>query len=267
MSEPKETNGKKALVPQATNSLPAAVIQAQLYRDWKGTTEEQRVKACLELCHILGIPTPMNPFQFITMNNKLVLYAPNEAAQLIAESRRASVEVLNKYVDKERNIFVVEVQVSTPERRVQNFAAISLAGLTGQKLADAMMKCCTKAQRRTIFGAFGLSVSDEDDVQAVKDTVATTLIKPQTGIGNLENVEPDLREEVLDARTELLKRLTGERKMKAQAAIAWIQERAGKSLETLTAVECGDLHAALEDEDQAESQNSDLFDGEEKPKK
>ena len=253
---------KEEKLPQATNSLPAAVIQAQLYGNWAGTTEDQRVKACLELCGVLGIPTPLNPFRFITLNGKMVMYAPNEAAQLIAASREASVDIVNKYRDKETNIYVVEIQVSTQARRVQNFAAIYVGGLTGQKLADAMMKCCTKGIRRTIFGAFGLSIADDDDVAANSPPPAplkiqaSEVIEAYTAPVKPENV--DLQEATIEARSGLFRRLIGKDSMfgkEVGKAKAWVEDMTdGVPLEQLTIDNCATLEGWL---DEADAQKED----------
>lgn len=270
---------KEELIPQAQNRLPQAVIAAQLYNNWKGTSEEQRVKACLELCNVLGIPTPMNPFRFIELNGRLVLYAPNEAAQLIAQSRKASVKIINKYLDKEFNIYIVEVRVIDGGREVDNLAGIFVGGLTGQKRADAMMKCVTKAQRRTIFGAFGLSVADDDDIDFSKvnsglptqpevtssvpaqlPLVAETKAEGSTPLTVGEPIDlpppPLVDEETETAKIAIFQKLIGKNGLYAKdpkAAKQFIADVVGKEFDKIDANDCQDLEAAIKKLEVAET--------------
>lgn len=236
------------------DKLPASVVKAQLYNDWSKLSEEDRLKAALALCRALDIPTPLNPFRFITMNGKVVLYAPNEAAQLIAESKGASVNITNKYLDKETNIYTVEVRVSTATRTIDNMACLYVGGLTGQKRADAMMKAVTKASRRTIFAAFGLSVTDDDDIEAQRTQGPATGVLPPT-TGQVQQGEPETLppadQEAEDLKALLYQQLIGKEgkfSKNTKAARSWIEENCGKKFDDLDANDANELLAKLENE-------------------
>lgn len=236
--------------------VPAAAVKAQLHNDWSKVSEDDKLKCVLAMCKVLNIPTPMNPFRFIDMKGKTVLYATKECAELIAERNKISVNVVNKYLDKEQNIYVVEVRALMPQGRTfDNFAALSVAGLSGEARANAMMKCISKAIRRVVFASVGLSAMDETDI-------------PQNGGNYAPSPEPvreapKLREvtmpspETLDARGMLFKRLTakgGRFHKNIPAARRWIEDNnEGNGIETLSADDCMELNALLDRIDEEEA--------------
>lgn len=263
---PAKSNGKDLVSQDNINSLPRAAVRAQLYNDWQGVSDDDRLKYTLAICKSLNIPTPLNPFRFIVVKTKAgpktVLYSPNEAAQLIAERNRISTPITNKYLDKEQNIYVVEVRASNPSgRHTDNFGAIYVGGMSGPDRANAMMKCVTKAQRRTIFAMTGLSIVDDDQLVEMRREAANAApaaaVSPPAAAPALP--DPD-RQEMIEARAELFRALTskgGLFERQPVEASKWIQEKAGKSFNTLTAVECEDLVAEASKEMQDEEPRED----------
>lgn len=247
------------------NSLPRAAVKAQLYNDWTGVNDDDRLKYVLAICKSLNIPTPLNPFRFIKVHNKTVLYAPNEAAQLIAERNRISTPITNKYLDKEQNIYVVEVRASNVTgRHTDNLGAIYVGGMSGPDRANSIMKCVTKAQRRTIFAMTGLSIVDDDQLTEMRREAANgapaAAISPPSAAPAL----PDpTRQEMIEARAELFRALTGKGGLFERdpvQASRWVQDKTGKPFNTLNAVECEDLVAEasnlMKDEGEVEEQQT-----------
>lgn len=281
----KKTNAIAKSDPQPASlpAIPAAAFRAQLHNDWSGVSDEDKIRFASSVCRSLSIPTPLNPFKFIPMKGgKVTFYAGKEAAELLAERNKISVEVKNKYFDQAQNIYVVECRAQAPDvtyfkngkperivhgRHFDNFAAISMAGKTGDDRANAMMKCMSKAIRRTVFSAVGLSIMDEDVAEYQNGGTARSYpVPPEVPMPSMvgevlangaaaTEEERDMAEETIEARTDLFQRavqiakLTGE-KNPAKGAKAWIEATGGKPLELLSADDCQELLAELEELEQ-----------------
>jgi len=261
-----------AVVATAPDTIPMATVRAQLHGDWKGVSDADKVRHAVAICKALDIPTPLNPFKFITMNGKDVLYATKEAAELLAERNKISVNILNKYLDREQNLYVVEVRAAMPNGRTfDNLAAMSVAGKVGDIRANIMMKTVSKAIRRVVFSAVGLSVLDDDDIESMKNgamyaspppiqpppIVMQTLIGGHgVGKSDIEEVEKqqEMINEVIDLRAQLINTLLSCGKFKKPAeAKAWVKEQTdGKPLELLDANDCMELLSKLEEREPGE---------------
>jgi hypothetical protein len=245
----------RAIAKTEPSGVPAAAVRAQLHNDWSKVTEDDKLKYAISICKALDIPTPLNPFKFINMKGKTVLYATKEAAELIAERNKISVNVVNKYLDKEQNIYVVEVRALMPHGRTfDNFAALSVSGLTGEARANAMMKTMSKAIRRVVFAAVGLSVMDETDLPTNGGNYApspTPVAEAPTATEvNLSNPE------TIAARGALFQRLTakgGRFHKNIPAARKWIEENNnGDGIEKCSPDDCQELNAILDREEEEE---------------
>lgn len=240
--------------------MPPAALRALMYNDWKGVGDADRMRHISNTCEVLKIPTPMNPFQFIEMKGKVVLYATSAAAQLIANANLISTKIKNRDFDDQTNILTILMEATMPNgRSVENFACMYLGGLTGENRANAMMKCITKASRRTIFAMVGLSALDEDDVAEMKKNQPLTdaadpydqRIPTQIAIPvDAVPVQEEMTEDE-EARIYLLRELTkkgGLCEKDPKRAKAWIYDTSNLSFEKLTADQVQELIAVMKAE-------------------
>jgi hypothetical protein len=282
-----ETQAVVKTEPAQFPAIPVAAFKAQLTRDWAGVSDEDKVRFASSVCKALDIPTPLNPFTFIPMKGKMTFYAGKEAAELLAERNKISVNITNKYLDKEQNIYVVECRAQMPTvdyydkkgvkthtvhgRSIDNLAAISMHGKSGDDRANALMKAVTKAQRRTVFSAVGLSIMDAEPdenggAQARTYEVPPAVISPVKAASMMAQGTPataeenELAAETIEARSLLFKRLVARgEKMGLKApdrvkrAISWVVEHAGTGFEFLSAVQCADLNGILDRLEEEES--------------
>src|ERR1051325_235852 len=87
------------------------------------------------------------PFEYITLNGKLTLYALRACTDQLRSIHNVSVESL---VESERDgVFIVTAKVKNGEGRSDMAkGAVNIKGLSGEALANALMKTETKAKRR-----------------------------------------------------------------------------------------------------------------------
>ena len=75
LAEKREARTAVAL-PQANNADIATIVETVLIKgDLSKLTPQQRDAYYLKLCEVTGLNPLMQPFDYLTLNNKLVLYA------------------------------------------------------------------------------------------------------------------------------------------------------------------------------------------------
>lgn len=150
----------QALVKQTDNfsAIEAVILQGDLSK----LTSEQRGQYVAKICEVMGLNPLTKPFEFMTLNNKLVCYAGKNCAEQLRKVHDVSLKVTAR--DKIDDVYVVTVEASTPSGRIDSSTgAVSLATLKGVDLANAMMKAETKAKRRATLSICGLGMLDETE--------------------------------------------------------------------------------------------------------
>lgn len=153
--------------PQNTLQL-GAEERALLLNDLSKLGEDQRASLYNKVCQSIGLNPLTQPFGYITLNNKLVLYAQKNCTDQIRFLHNVTVEI--KSAKKEGDIYVVIANASMPNgRQDSSTGAVAVGNLKGDALANAMMKAETKAKRRVTLSICGLSFLDETEVETIKD--------------------------------------------------------------------------------------------------
>jgi hypothetical protein len=133
--------------------------------DLSKLTPEERTQWYIARCEAAGLDHRTQPFEYITLQGKLTLYARKSATDQLAGIHQISLDIFGKHVD-EQGIYVVECRAKFPSgRTVEDMGAVFVQGLKGQDLGNAYLKCVTKAKRRTILSACGLGMLDETEVE------------------------------------------------------------------------------------------------------
>lgn len=165
-----ETN-ERAIVnyspSEALDSLDAEVVEKLVVEgDLKGLTSEQRVMYYTRLCESLGLNPLNRPFQYITLNNKLTLYATKIATEQVrANWGMTEVEMTREVIE---GMYVVTATYETAGgRRESSTGVVAIDGLKGEARANAMMKAETKAKRRVTIALCGLGFLDETEVATI----------------------------------------------------------------------------------------------------
>lgn len=158
--------------------MESVVIQGNLAQ----LSPEQRVAYYNEVCKSLQLNPLTKPFDYITLNGKLTLYARKDCTDQLRKIQCVSiVPVKREFHD---DLVIVDVAASTPDgRKDYGTGAVSVANLKGDALANAIMKAETKAKRRATLSICGLGFSDESELETVP---AKVVVVDQNG----EIVEP-----------------------------------------------------------------------------
>src|SRR5690606_23351175 len=119
-----------------------------------------------------GLNPMTKPFEYIRLNNRLTLYAKRDATDQLRKIHGVSVEITGREMYGD-SIYVVTARARDSQGRTDEaIGAVSIAGLKGDALANALMKAETKAKRRVTLSICGLGWLDETEVSTVPDAEA-----------------------------------------------------------------------------------------------
>lgn len=134
--------------------------------DLSKLSPQERTRYYTEVCRSVGLNALTKPFEYITLNGKLTLYALRTCTDQLRNVHGVSVEDL---AESERDgVFIVTAKVRNKDGRTDVAkGAVNINGLKGEALANALMKAETKAKRRATLSICGLGWLDESEVDSV----------------------------------------------------------------------------------------------------
>lgn len=147
--------------------LDAAVAESLVIRgDVSGLKPDQRVALYLATCKELGLNPRAQPFSFLRLNGKEVMYAGRGCTDQLARIHNVTREVIDgpKVIDLAGTKMVYcAARATLPGGRSET----SVATLPLVDPLMVLMKAETKAKRRATIALLGLSVLDEDEVRDI----------------------------------------------------------------------------------------------------
>jgi hypothetical protein len=149
----------------------ALLEQVVIGGDLSKLSPKDRLTYYSEVCRSVGLNPLTKPFEYITLNSKLVLYAKRDATDQLRALKGISIRIVSRELLGE--IYVVTAQAKSTGREDESTGAVAIAGLKGADLANAYMKAETKAKRRVTLSIAGLGMLDESEVGDVDPDTAT----------------------------------------------------------------------------------------------
>lgn len=150
----------------------ADIIEAVLAKgDLSKLTPGERNAYYLEVCRATGLSPITQPFAYINLSGKLVLYAKRDAADQLRKNNGVSIEVVSHRVGD--GCVTVHVKATDKAGRTdEEFGVVALPDtLKGELRANAFMKAITKAKRRVTLSICGLGLPDESEVEDIQPSV------------------------------------------------------------------------------------------------
>lgn len=145
---------------------PEIISSLVLAGDLSKLDSTQKVKYYSAMCKRIGLDPATQPFKLMKLQGKEVMYCDRSgAAQLnkvhkISHQRTAT-ETVN-------DVFIVYIRATAPDGRfTESSGAVSIKGLSGDSLANAIMKAETKAKRRSTLDLVGLGILDETELETI----------------------------------------------------------------------------------------------------
>lgn len=155
-----------ALVPTEHTIDDKSLFALVTDGDASKLSDAQKLAYYKARCEAAGLDPRAQPFQFLRLNGKLVLYALKSCTDQLAAKHGIRCEILSQ--TSEEGIRVVTVRATAADgRQTDEIGAVSIKGLSGEQLCNAYMKCATKAKRRATLAICGLGMLDESELDTV----------------------------------------------------------------------------------------------------
>lgn len=160
-------------------ALRAETVESVLIKgDLSSLRPEERSSYYMKVCESVGLNPLTKPFEYLQLNGKLVLYALRACTDQLRSIHNVSVIDL---VESERDgVIVVTAKMRNGEGRTDMAkGAVTIVGLKGDALANAIMKAETKAKRRATLSLCGLGFLDETEIETIPNASATKTQLPK----------------------------------------------------------------------------------------
>lgn len=146
------------------NQVATAIEDVLIRGDLSKLNEQQRTEYYLRLCNSIGLNPMTQPFQYLTLNGKLVLYARRDCADQLRKINGISIEIVSQ--DKHDGLLSIHVRAKDRDGRMDEDLGVVSFGenLKGDNAANAILKAVTKAKRRVTLSLSGLGFLDETEV-------------------------------------------------------------------------------------------------------
>jgi hypothetical protein len=135
---------------------------------------DQRIALYRAVCDSLGLNPLTQPFQYLTLSGKTVLYATKSCTEQLRQIHGVSVTRMEREIVGDILTVTVSVRERTGREDIST-GSVSLSGLKGENLSNAHMKAETKAKRRATLSICGLAVLDETEVDSIPGAQAVAV--------------------------------------------------------------------------------------------
>lgn len=158
----------EALAKKEPQTLAGEMERVLIMGDLSGLKPEERLSYYKAVCTSVGLNPLTKPFDFINLNGKLVLYAKRECTEQLRKINAVSIVALDN--EMVQDVYIVKAKAQDKTGRTDcSTGAVTLGKLTGDALANALMKAETKAKRRVTLSICGLGLLDESELETAND--------------------------------------------------------------------------------------------------
>lgn len=153
-----------AQMPPTSTEIEKVLLTGDLGK----LTPDQRLSYYKQVCESLRLNPLTGPFQYISLNGKLVLYATRQASEQLRQRDAVSLTITNR--EEIAGVYVVTARAIRPDGRIdESTGAVTIEGLKGEARANAMMKAETKSKRRVTLSICGLGMLDETETESIPE--------------------------------------------------------------------------------------------------
>ena len=153
---------------QTTETRDLAVVAESLVTrgDLSGLTPAERARHYIRTCEGLGLNPHSQPFSFLTLQGKLVMYANRGASDQLASMHHVNRKIIRgpeEITLGGQKLVIAVCEATMPNGRVET----SIATVPMTDPVNVLMKAETKAKRRVTLSILGLGVLDETEVETI----------------------------------------------------------------------------------------------------
>lgn len=162
----------------------SAIEQVVIGGDLSKLTPEQRLLYYRRVCASLGLNPLTKPFDYITLNGKLTLYARKDAADQLRKLNGISID--KPEIQFQDDWIIVTVSARNSEGRADSDIGVVKKTDMQNNLGNALMKAVTKAKRRVTLSICGLGMLDETEIETIPNARPVTV----SATGEIVDAEP-----------------------------------------------------------------------------
>lgn len=152
---------QSAIVKMDDSTLENVLIGGDLSK----LDPKQRVSYYKAVCQSIGLNPLTRPFDYITLNGKLTLYAKKDAADQLRNINNVSIDDID--ISESGDTYVVKVKGHDNTGRSDvEIGVVKKTDMQGNA-GNAQMKAVTKAKRRLTLSLCGLGWLDETEVETI----------------------------------------------------------------------------------------------------
>jgi len=150
-----------------TNGQNEIMERVLMAGDLGKLTAEQRMSYYMRTCESLGLNPMTRPFEYITLNGKLTLYARKDCTDQLRSLRGVSIGKPD--IQFQDTLIIVSVEARDKDGRTDSdIGVVNKSDMRGD-LSNVLMKAVTKAKRRVTLSICGLGMLDETEVETIPD--------------------------------------------------------------------------------------------------
>ena len=143
-----------------------AIESALMDGDLSKLNPEEKLAHYQSVCETIGLNPLTQPFQYITLNGKLKMYALKGATDQLRKIYQIDCQLTK--TEYSEDIYIVTCKVTDSKGRTdEDMGFAKVAGLKGDMLGNAILKAVTKSKRRATLSMCGLGMMDEDEVKSI----------------------------------------------------------------------------------------------------
>ena len=191
---------------------PAAGLLEQVLigGDLSKLNTQDRVMYYKQVCESVGLNPLTKPFEYITLNGKLTLYALRSCTEQLRQLHGVSVEIKAREVVE--GCYVVTAQAQDARgRHDESIGVVPIDKVIGEARSNAMMKAETKAKRRVTLSICGLGWLDETEEGSVQHERITP------SAGSMQALPIETHEVVMETAAEVKSLLANDQAQDAYA--------------------------------------------------
>jgi hypothetical protein len=151
----------------AQHTIPPEVMEKVVIGgDLSELNVAQRADYYTAVCRSLGLNPLTKPFEYLTLNSKLRLYALRDCTDQLRRLHGISIYITNR--ERMGDIYIVTARAKDRTgREDESTGAVTIGNMKGDALCNALMKAETKSKRRVTLSIAGLGWLDETELETI----------------------------------------------------------------------------------------------------
>lgn len=153
-----------------------AIEKALIKGNLAELSPEARVVYYKDICDSLGLNWRTTPFSYIEFKGNMKLYANKDCTEQLRKIHGVSISDVAVILSNDDVYVVKATGVDANGKTDSATGAVSIRGLSGEALCNALMKAETKSKRRLTLSICGLGMLDETETDGI---VGARVISPE----------------------------------------------------------------------------------------